>query len=204
MGALDNVVFPLGNSNSVYPVVSLQQAMPYIYRPVVPEPSDNQQFTSYLGTPVYSNLVFPPNQGVPNDAGLPLRIDTVLFSVANKKIVVATEVVGRVDNLNNPVPGTIKEYISTGDYEISMQGMIVSPYGNLTPTADVRYLDQICKLNKQILVNSDFLNHFGIKAIVITDWRISEVMGSRNQYMFQIQALSDDDPTISQHSYYQT
>ena len=90
--------------------------------------SNGQSFTSYLGTPVFSNLDFIGGsyknlQGEQIEYE-DLRIDTVLFDVSQQKNVVTTEIQGR--------NGTIKEYISDGDFAINISGLIVQPDANLS------------------------------------------------------------------------
>lgn len=156
-----------------------------------PEPFDEAEFTSYLSTPVWSNLIFSP-EGV--DVGSPttvnpdagkqqLRIDTVLFTVELPKNIVKTEIQGR--------NGTVKEYISDGDHMINIKGAIMSPYPMVFPREDVDILLRYCKLNVQVPVISFFLDLFGITNIVIERLKIAEKLGSRNEVPFEIDALSD-------------
>lgn len=155
------------------------------------EPQDDPIAVSYLGTPVYSNLIFL-SEGV--DVGNPttldpdagkrdLRIDTVLMTVDMTKNIVKTPIQGR--------NGTVKEYISDGDYMINIKGAIVSPYPLKYPQDDVDLLIRYLKVNTQIGVASFFLELFGISDIVIEKYRIAEKLGSRNEVPFEIDAISD-------------
>ncbi len=144
------------------------------------EPMDTQIATSYLGTPIYSNLVFSGN-GFFNSS---LVFDTVLFDVNQEKNIVRTSVQGR--------KGTVKEYISLGDYMITINGLIVSPYANEAPKKEVNSLRELLELSESLEVSSDFLQLFSIHNIAVEGYTFSEVMGSRNQVAFTIRALSDD------------
>ena len=101
--------------------------------------SDPSDSTSYLGTPVYSSLTFEFGNyrtlsgdliSYPN-----LVLNTVLMSVSNSKNVVTTALQGR--------EGTIKEYVSAGDYVINIQGKLVSETKNQYPIEDVETLKTI-------------------------------------------------------------
>ena len=156
-----------------------------------PDPEDEPIATSYLGTPVYSNLIFS-SEGVdvgspttvdPNAGKQDLRIDTVLMIVQQTKNIVKTPIQGR--------NGTVKEYISDGDYMVTIMGAIVSPYPLVYPREDVDLLLRYLKLNTQIPVISFFLDLFGIDSVVIEDYEFPEKMGSRNEQPFKILASSD-------------
>lgn len=144
-----------------------------------PDPEDNPIAVSYLGTPVYSNLVFLPTSDISDR----LRIDTVLMEVDQTKNIVKTDIQGR--------NGTVKEYISDGDYMVTIRGVIVSPYPNVFPREDIDLLIKYCQVTEQLPVSSFFLDLFGITDIVIDRYKISEKLGSRNEVPFEIMALSD-------------
>lgn len=168
-----------------------------------PEPFDENEFVSQLGTYVYSNLEFLKVSGTSLDNSLGvgeqkgnsdvfLRIDTVLFNVTGSKNIIKTPIVGR--------RGTVKEYISMGDYQITAEGAIVSQYPNVFPQDEVRLLVELLELGKALPVASKFLDLFGITSIVVDpDFQISEKMGSRNEVPFRFNAISDfpDDFELS-------
>ena len=109
----------------------------------VGDPTDQ---VSYLGTPVFSNLIFEPNP-VSGKTGTftdidgndqtfeGLRIDTVLFQVQRAKNIVKTAVQGK--------NGTRKEYTSDGDFEVTINGAIMSENPNTYPELDVKKIHQI-------------------------------------------------------------
>jgi hypothetical protein len=144
-----------------------------------PDPYDEPDFVSMLGTPVYSNFVLLPAGDI-QDA---LRIDTVIMTVDQTKNIVKTPIQGR--------NGTVKEYISDGDFMVSIQGVLISPYPLVFPKEDIDLFVKYCKLNEQLPVASFFLELFGITDIVIEHYKVGEKLGSRNEVPFQIDALSD-------------
>lgn len=168
------------------------------------EQSDDPQDYSYLGTPVYSNLQFLKVSGtsfdnslnvgaqVNNNSEVMLRIDTVLLDVTRTRNIKKTDIQGR--------DGSIKEYISNGDYVINVKGAIVSDFPNLYPEQEVKLLSELLSLNKAIPVASKFLDMFGISNLVVDpEWSISERLGSRNEVPFEFNAISDfpDDFELS-------
>ena len=151
--------------------------------------------TSYLGTPVFSNLDFIGGnyknlQGEEiqyggGESGEGLRIDTVLFDVAQAKNIVTTEIQGR--------NGTIKEYISDGDFAININGLIVHPDANTYPETDVSTLMDILKAQTTIGIASRFLNDiFGINSVVVMSYSFPQPEGMQNTQPFQIRCLSND------------
>jgi len=126
---------------------------------------------SYLGTPVFDNLLLDN-----------LRIDTVLLDISQSKNIVKTAIQG----LN----GTVKEYIADGDYQIKIRGIIVSEDDSY-PQADVNTLIEICKRPESIPVTANFFNLFGIDEIVIEDYSFPQEEGFLNMQRFEISAISD-------------
>ena len=157
------------------------QAIPDSYEDL----SDLPQYTSYLGSPVLSDLDIIPNQ----DGYTRIQIPTVLFTVSQKKTIISTVVQGR--------NGTIKEYISDGDFHISIRGVLSSVNGVYPRTKtggnNVIFKDlfDICSLNKAVGVNSWYLRQFGIYNIVITDYEFPQNEGEYAMQPFSITAISD-------------
>lgn len=164
------------------PQPGIQIVTPLLYGAIIPrEVSDPEQKKSYLGTPIYSNLIFNADSETPENQSI--IIDTVLMAMVQNKIVVKTMVSGR--------PGTVKEYISLGDYEIEIAGVIVSEQANVFPRDQVIALENLLKLGKEIAVSSNFLQLFSIHSIVVERYRIEEKLGTRNEVPFSIFATSD-------------
>jgi|ADGO01.1.fsa_nt_gi hypothetical protein len=168
---------------------------------ITPEDKDETKYQSYLGTPVYSPLEFLRTSGTSLDNSLNvggsigdndvlLRVDTVLITVNQVKNIVKTPIAGR--------NGTVKEYISDGDFIIDIRGAIVSEYPLVFPRFQVDLLIELLSLQKQIPVACEFLSFFGIDketpgvaSIVVESYTVSQKLGSRNEVPFEIQAISD-------------
>lgn len=178
------------------PLVAVTDRLIPRYFPNPPtEKSDTALRKSYLGTPVYSTLEFmqiPGSQTANSQSVSPsevlLRIDTVILTVEQTKNIVKTSIQGR--------DGTIKEYIGLGDYIVSIEGEIVSPYLNFYPEDDVKLLVQVLEHPNRVDVANQFLLMFGITSLVIETYSISEKLGSRNSVPFRVNAISDANEEI--------
>src|SRR5690349_14410320 len=179
-------MIPAPTISNVVPVTD--RLIPRYNIPAGPLPDDTD-FVSQLGLPVWSPLEFLATSGTSLDnalspaGGVLLRVDTCLITVELPKIIQRTNIPGR--------SGSIKEYIGNDDFMINIDAMIVSPSNGVFPEADVKTLIELIDLNKQIPVSSEFLRRFGIDVIVVTDFRLSQKMGYRNEVPFIIQAFSD-------------
>lgn len=152
--------------------------------------TDEPERTSFFGTPVYSNLQILPfsydtldGENIQISNGI--TIDTVIFTINQTKNIVKTPIQGR--------NGTVKEYISDGDFQIEISGAIVSP-GRTYPQTEVNELIEILKAPIAIPSDSlisEYLNWFGIHSIVIESYDFPQTEGTRNQQEFRISAVSD-------------
>jgi len=163
---------------------------------------------SYLGTLVYGPLIFNSGRYFEQDDVLQqdpveyegLKLHTVLTQVSMVKNIITTPINGR--------NGTVKEYISDGDYNISIFGSIVGEnvgdlnsdvenaeiqdIGNFFPEVDVARLQTILTVPDAITLTSDFLSIFNISTCVVVDFNIPQKEATRNMQPFQINLLSDE------------
>jgi hypothetical protein len=155
------------------------------------EQSDQQ---SYLNTAVFSNLIFEPDPSTGSTGTFTdidgidqsfsgLRIDTVLFQVAQSKNIVKTAVQG--------FNGTVKEYTSDGDFEITVAGSIVGQNPNEYPENDVQKFIKLMSIPEPLEITSEFLGIFGITNVVVESFGLQQSAGFRNVQPFTIRMLSD-------------
>lgn len=155
------------------------------------DPTDDFDMRSNLGAPVWSNLILlaegttvgNPTTINPDNGKRDLRIDTCLITVVLPKVIQKTEIQGR--------NGTVKEYISDGDYQITVRGSLNTEYPTVFPTDDIDLLNQFAKLKTSIPVSSRYLDIFGITDIVLERVDFIEKLGYRNEIDFEIAAVSD-------------
>jgi hypothetical protein len=132
---------------------------------------------SYLGTPVFSDVAFP-RDGRPD-----LVLETVLVDVSMRKNIITTVVQGK--------PGTVKEYISDGDYDVRIRGILVSPGNDRYPGDQVRDLHEVLQRTEAIPVVADYLRFFDIYSLVVTGYNFNQAEGYQNIQTFEITCISD-------------
>jgi hypothetical protein len=154
---------------------------------IPPYVTDEKVGNSYLGTPVMDNLKF--NDGTYTDLDdneisyQGITINTVVFEVTKVRNVVKTKIQGR--------NGTVKEYVSDGDFQITCRGML-SNKDNVFPQDQAKVLREIFEVPQQLPIVSLFLNNvFDIFNIVIETWSMPFVEGKRNEIPFSFIAVSD-------------
>lgn len=145
--------------------------------------------TSYLGTPVFDKLdIIEGNYIDLNGEKVAYEgifIETVLFDVSQNKNIVKTAIQGR--------NGTVKEYISDGDYNVIIRGVIASESAEKYPEEEVLKLVNILKVQKEIEVASRYLNDvFNITNLVVESYSFPQTQGYQNIQAFEINCISDD------------
>ena len=132
-----------------------------------------------------------------------LLFQEVVISVTQERNIITTLLQGR--------DGTIKEYISNGDYSSTLDLAITDYEGEpdeqtdeefLLPKQDypISRLETLRKLlttPQTVEVESDFLYAFGIKSAVVTSFSLQQETHSNRQSV-QIQMLSDEPYEIKQ------
>lgn len=164
----------------------IQAGKPNLYF-INPNDPDQPDAFSYLGTEVFSNLII--NGGSYFDADGDeifyggFTCDTVLFQVSQQKNIVKTAIQGR--------NGTIKEYISDGDFEIQVRGVIISSNPLHYPETDVASLVEVLKVPAELRITSSFLNNLGIDDVVVESYEFQQNEGFYNSQMFTIKMVSE-------------
>lgn len=139
--------------------------------------ADDEEVLSYLGTPVFTELTLFESEE------LNLQLQTVLLEVSQEKNIITTSVQGR--------NGTVKEYISDGDFRVIIRGALVGQDPYLYPEDQVRRLKDLCKLQKSIEVTSPLLQLFEIYNLVIQSYNFPQKEGFQNVQLFELSTLSD-------------
>ena len=145
----------------------------------------------WLGRNVLTDIVVRvPDKGV-------LSIPDVTINVSKQKEIVKTAIVGRA--------GTIKEYISDGDYQIEICIGIVAVDENNEiidqyPESAMSTIREVLEGNEALEVSSTFLDIFGINKIVVTGFSAKQ-MTYANRQVVEVSALSDDDYIIQSTDY---
>lgn len=143
-----------------------------------------------LGTVVFDDITFPAGTYINNDGDPVNYSELVLLSVQvvvnSQKNIIETPVSG--------IDGTVKEYISRGDYMISISGKITQSALNAFPADEIDNFVEIENIDDSIPVDSKLLNEFfNVFNIVIKKISLSTIPGSINEVDIMIEAVSDFD-----------
>ena len=169
---------------------------------------DNSEAISTLGTPVYGTVIFgnisaspspqDANGNTQNGAntytGLdnktyqfnPVQFDIAIITVVLNKNIVKTKIQG--SDL-----GTIKEYISSGDYDITIEAQVHST-PNVAPKDFVANFRRMANAPISVPVQSWYLNQFGIDHVVIEECNMAQRRGEYASQYFSIRCTSDSPP----------
>ncbi len=109
--------------------------------------------------------------------------DEALINVSRQKNIVETVVVGR--------DGTVKEFISNGDFSLDIQIGIDSEDNISYPELELLKFEKLMSEKREIEVGSDFLLIFGITEIVIKSYSVPQQTHA-NRQVVTIQAVSDN------------
>jgi hypothetical protein len=140
----------------------------------------------YFGVPTLTSLAFQYK-------GKRIELPECLITINQDKYIVTTPMQGR--------DGTIKEYISDGDYTISIDAAVCSYAANAIfeldtskshayPSDKIKELMYFLKAKDTIEVQSDFLAFYGVDSVVIKSFGMVQETHS-NRQSFNIQLLSD-------------
>lgn len=120
----------------------------------------------------------------------PFTFETSLIEVNQTKNIVRTVIAG--------TNGSVKEYMSEGDYIINLKGVIVGDVANQRP--DVNILNSLVAYLKAPLaipVTCTFLNELLINSVVIESYKLGQREGARNVIDIEINMLSDSPIELS-------
>jgi hypothetical protein len=147
---------------------------------------DNIDESVALGGKYFLTLSLKHRQLGANPVKLP---NEPLVSLSLNKTIVETATVGKYRK------GTVKEYICTEDYAISIRGVCIDPEDpNSYPAKQVRDLKNLIEVNDALEIdNSRFFNLFGITKIVLKDLKFEEMLGEAGMQKYTITAVSDQD-----------
>ena len=142
-----------------------------------------------LGTPLFDDITFPAGTYINSEGGAVDYPELILLSVqlttSAQKNIIETPVSGQ--------NGTVKEYISTGDYQIMISGKITE-FLNLFPADELDKFVEIQNINEAIPIDSKILNEFfNVFNIVIKKITVASIPGSINELDINIDCVSDYD-----------
>lgn len=145
--------------------------------------NDAENTDTQVGTTRYGAPIFKFSEIKLSYAGSDILLDTAILSISQSKNIVTTTLQGR--------DGTVKEYISDGDYEINIKGVLDSGNMFVYPETLVKQLKDICDIKDNIEIKSPFAEMLGITEAVITGYSFGQVPAGYNVQSYDITLLSD-------------
>ena len=149
--------------------------------------ADKPLYLSELGTPVFCNLeiqagTWTDDNGVKHDWPFTV-MDTVLITVDQTKEIIKTKIQGRKG-------GTVKEYISDGDFSINIKTLIIGPRKKM-PLQEVADFMKVLLAPMSLSVNSRYLQNLGIDNFVIDRYSLPQAEGAYHYQMVELFCSSD-------------
>lgn len=142
--------------------------------------------SQFLGVPVFCDLVLEGTEQPPLE---PAHLIQVLATISRTKNIVKTAVQGR--------NGTVKEFISAGDFGITLQGAIFESNKTKYPVSEVKTLVQLLNAAESLKVVSPYINDvFDIHYLVVESYDMPLEAGFQHKQAFSIKAISDDIPEL--------
>lgn len=159
--------------------------------------NEDLTFSSKFGIPTFDIFSFNANVANPikytaskefggGDVNIiaPFTFETSLIEVNQTKNIVRTVIAG--------TNGSVKEFMSEGDYIINLKGVIVGDVANQRPDVNVlNALVAYLKAPLSIPVSCNFLNELLINSVVVESYKLGQREGARNVIDIEINMLSD-------------
>ena len=153
------------------------------------------------GIPVYTAIRFNVfnEKNRPYIPGVQLEdvyLDNAIMKITQKKRIITTGIMGR--------DFEIKEYIGMQDYDIEIEGIILSNIGGVYPVDAVKALKSFLVLKASIYVTNPYLNDLlGIDYITIKDFELPQEKGGISYQKYTIKAVNDalNDSDITESPY---
>lgn len=149
------------------------------------EPGDELgESTGLLGLPIFQQIIF-------RDGEESLYLGDSLCDIQMTRTIIRTQVSGR--------SGTIKEFISNGDYEINIKGFLVSNNPYKAPEAQIRaFNDWFTLRKKSIGIEGRMFELFGIHNVVVDSWSFPQLPTYINLRPYELKCYSDDELRLGQ------
>lgn len=139
--------------------------------------------SALLGVPVFCDLVLEDPH-----TGNRLNIVNPIITITQSRNITKTVVQGR--------NGTVKEYVSDGDYQIDIDGALFTTDGSY-PQADMDMLVSLCKATSALSVYAHLLKMFDITSAVVEKYEFRQTL-MQDMQLFKINMLSDEPYEIKE------
>jgi hypothetical protein len=153
-----------------------------IYDRMNENPSDNfagETVVGMLGTPLFSDVTLQST----SDPARQITLDTALVTISRAKNIGRSTVTGR--------NGTVKEYFSMDDFEISISGQLTDEIPTRYPQEAVTLLKKLLEMPEAIKISGPFFAMFEIFNVVVYNYKFDQKEGLQNAQFFEIKMWSD-------------
>lgn len=113
-----------------------------------------------------------------------ILLETLIITVEKTRNIVKNSVFG--------LDGTVKEFITSGDYIINITGTIASDNKWLYPEEELRTFVDLCNVEDSVSISNDYLNKiYNINNIVIESFSFAQSERFSNIVSYSLNCLSD-------------
>ena len=159
--------------------------------PLRPQPTVVAEVTGYNSTTVAQKQNYGRNDFLGRPVFQPLTIGGLylpnsIITISVKKNIVTTSVTGRA--------GTIKELVSSEDYNINIKGAFVNNDGSF-PAYEMEQINQYFQAKENYDIDNELCSLLGIEKVVFTSLDFP-TSGKTNVLLYNISCLSDYDYTL--------
>ena len=134
-------------------------------------------------------------RGKPYFTTIKLKYKGEEFSLPNEPLVSfgLTKTIKETPTVGKYRKGTVKEYITTEDYQITIRGICVDPNDlKRYPAEQVEEINRLFEINDSIqVVGNKFFELFEVRNIVLKEKRFDEMAGQQGLQKYTITAVSD-------------
>ncbi|MCC3159522.1 DUF6046 domain-containing protein [Hymenobacter sp. 15J16-1T3B] len=146
----------------------------------------NKDGTGLLGLPMFQRVLLGP-------VGGEVLLQEPIVTIDRPKLIVTTEIQGR--------DGSVKEYISDGDFQLTIKGILAPPisngqYARRYPEAEVQALKRVLDLPEALPIACRLCGLHGIHNVVVKHRSWPPLPGFTNLQAYEIQLVSDNAPEL--------
>lgn len=153
------------------------------------------KFSAFFGTPVYGSVLFPAGAYIDLEGNTisyaDLNFDEAIVEVQKSNDIVSTPLPGR--------DGTIKEYISASDFQITINGLLVGA-GEQSPYDLVTLCNRVFSATQAIEVYNDLLIALDVTSVVIQSVTYRQNQSYSNVLGVTISMVSDKNINLEQNA----
>lgn len=133
--------------------------------------------TGLLGLPIFQRIYF-------DDKGDLLELTDALVDVSLHRIIIKTQI--------NGMDGTIKEFISNSDYDVTIRGFLIGSNPYKAPEKEIRkFRKYFTDKKKQLSVTGKIFDLLGIDKLVVEEWSLPQLPTYINIRPFELKCVSD-------------